>query len=66
MATPRRTRRLPLLLLAALGCALAAVAPAAQQALTPAAYQSLPFRYIGLPGNRINAVAGVVGELNII
>ena len=50
----------------ALGCALATLATSAQQSLTPAAYQSLPFRYIGPPGNRVNTVAGVAGDPNII
>ena len=60
------TYRLPALLLATLGCALATLVGSAQQTVTPAAYQSLPFRYIGLPGNRVNAVAGVAGDPNII
>src|ERR1039458_9992031 len=36
------------------------------QSLTPATYQSLSYRYIGPPGNRINAVAGVPGDPNVI
>jgi photosystem II stability/assembly factor-like uncharacterized protein len=60
------SQRVSHLLLAALVCALATLVASAQQTLTPAAYQSLPFRYIGLPGNRVNAVAGVAGDPNII
>ncbi len=41
-------------------------AAAAAQTLTPAVYQSLPFRHIGPPGNRINAVAGVAGDPNVL
>ncbi len=51
-------------LLVALPCVTATVASA--QTLTPAAYQSLTFRYIGPPGNRINAVAGVAGDANVV
>ncbi len=36
------------------------------QVLSPTTYQSLPFRYIGPPGNRTNAVAGVAGDPNVI
>src|SRR5437762_628396 len=36
------------------------------QSLSPAVYKSLPFRFIGPPGNRINAVAGVAGDPNVI
>src|ERR1039458_10683940 len=42
------------------------VVDARAQSLTPAAYQSLSYRYIGPPGNRINAVAGVPGDPNVI
>ena len=42
------------------------VANAGAQEMTPATYQSLPYRYIGPPGNRINAVAGVAGDPNTI
>src|SRR5262245_57493224 len=66
MAERRFLDRLSRWLLSALFAALATLVPSAQQALTPAAYQSLPFRYIGLPGNRVNAVAGVAGDPNII
>ncbi|HYU79089.1 MAG TPA: hypothetical protein VEK56_08885 [Vicinamibacterales bacterium] len=66
MARRRWIHRGPRLLVAALGCALATLVASAQPALTPAAYQSLAFRYIGLPGNRVNAVAGVAGDPNII
>src|SRR5438270_8395514 len=41
-------------------------AGASAQTLTPAAYQALQFRYVGPPGNRINAVAGVAGDANIV
>src|SRR5215207_1143326 len=66
MTEHRFIGRRPRLLVTALGCALFTLAATAQQSLTPAAYQSLPFRYIGLPGNRVNAVAGVAGDPNII
>ncbi len=36
------------------------------QEITPATYQSLQFRHIGPPGNRINAVAGVAGDPSVI
>src|SRR5438045_214222 len=39
---------------------------AAAQSLTPLVYQSLAFRHIGPPGNRINAVAGVAGDPNVL
>ena len=57
----------------AVSCALAVAAlsqlaapRAGAQSLTPATYQSLPYRYIGPPSNRINAVAGVAGDPNVI
>jgi photosystem II stability/assembly factor-like uncharacterized protein len=43
-----------------------AIAEGGAQSLSPATYQSLPYRYIGPPGNRINAVAGVDGDPNVI
>ena len=58
-------RRLREVWVAAFGCVVSA-AVAAGQTLTPAAYQSLPFRFIGPPGNRINAVAGVAGDPNVM
>ena len=42
------------------------VANASAQEMTPAAYESLSYRYIGPPRNRINAVAGVAGDPNTI
>jgi photosystem II stability/assembly factor-like uncharacterized protein len=36
------------------------------QSPTPATYQSLPYRYIGPPGNKVLAVAGVPGDANIL
>ena len=65
MAERTLVDRRPRFLLAALGCVLFTLAVSAQQALTPAVYQSLPFRYIGLPGNRVNAVAGVAGDPDV-
>lgn len=50
--------------LAAMFLVLAAAAPA--QTLDPAAYAALPFRFIGPPGNRVNAVAGVAGRPEIV
>lgn len=46
--------------------ALASAASLPAQTLSPAVYQSLHFRYIGPPGNRINAVAGVAGDPSVI
>jgi len=66
MAGRTFVRRFPHLFLVALACALATLGTSAQQSLSPAAYQSLPFRYIGLPGNRVNAVAGAAGDPNVI
>jgi photosystem II stability/assembly factor-like uncharacterized protein len=51
-------------LLAASG--LGAATTASAQTLSPSVYQALPFRYVGPPGNRINAVAGVAGDANVI
>jgi photosystem II stability/assembly factor-like uncharacterized protein len=42
------------------------VVDANAQSLTPATYESLSYRYIGPPGNRVNAVAGVPGDPNVI
>jgi hypothetical protein len=39
---------------------------AAAQSLTPDLYRSLAFRHIGPPGNRVNAIAGVAGDPNVI
>ena len=39
---------------------------AAAQSLTPDLYRSLEFRHIGPPGNRVNAIAGVAGDPNVI
>src|SRR4029453_5884929 len=66
MAERRSFDRFSRWLLAALCSALAVSIPSAQQPPARAAYQPLPFRYIGLPGNRVNAVAGVAGDPNII
>jgi photosystem II stability/assembly factor-like uncharacterized protein len=51
-----------------IACAItAAFLVGAQTPASPAAiYASLPFRYIGPPGNRVEAVAGVPGDPNII
>lgn len=56
--------RLPLQRVALATLALASTAAA--QSLSPATYQALPFRYIGPPGNRVNAVAGVAGDPNVM
>ena len=45
---------------------LLAAATAAAQSLSPATFASLPFRYVGPPGNRINAVAGVAGDPTVV
>jgi hypothetical protein len=39
---------------------------AAAQSVTPEVYRSLEFRHIGPPGNRVNAVAGLAGDPNVI
>ena len=45
-----------------------AVYPSCARAQAPSAstYQSLTFRHIGPPGNRVNAVAGVVGDPSVV
>ncbi len=53
------------LVVAALLC-LAPLAPLRGQVSVAAAYKTLQFRFIGPPGNRINAVAGVPGNPHVI
>ncbi|MGH9415640.1 MAG: WD40/YVTN/BNR-like repeat-containing protein [Terriglobales bacterium] len=48
--------------LMALAGLVAAQAPSASAALAPAAYSRMRWRYIGPPGNRTDAVAGVAGN----
>ena len=62
----RSLARTVIVLLVASGIGLARDPGASAQSLTPAIYRSLPFRYIGPPGNRTNAVAGVPGDPNVI
>src|SRR5579862_5371866 len=67
MRTPHRTPAAFLLLLSAI---LAAMPAAAQRgpsggAPDPALYSSLRYRYIGPPGNRTDAVAGIPGDPSI-
>lgn len=61
-------RRAPRAVARILAAALLATAPvtALGQALGSATWQSLPFRHIGPPGNRINAVAGVAGDPSVV
>jgi len=55
-----RLRQLPLVLLA---CAIATLVASAQDGgPSLSVYASLPFRYVGPPGNRVEAVAGVPGD----
>lgn len=46
-------------------CVVAAVATQAQT-LTPKTYRDMEFRYVGPPGNKVVAVAGVPGDPNIV
>src|SRR6266699_2201016 len=50
------------------GVAACVVAAAAAQAqtLTPRTYAELEFRYVGPPGNKVVAVAGIPGDPNIV
>jgi photosystem II stability/assembly factor-like uncharacterized protein len=57
-------QHVPLVLLA---CAIATLAAIAQDGgPSPSVYASLPFRYVGPPGNRVEAVAGIPGDPSII
>ena len=41
-------------------------APAFAQEISPALYEQLQYRHIGPKGNRVVAVAGVPGDVNVI
>jgi photosystem II stability/assembly factor-like uncharacterized protein len=51
---------------AAAVAAACALVLAQDRGLTADVYRSLPFRYIGPPGNRVEAVAGVPGDSSVI
>jgi photosystem II stability/assembly factor-like uncharacterized protein len=62
------TTKCKLAILAA-AAALACLLPDAvvhTQSTASKPFEALPFRYIGPPGNRINAVAGVAGDPNVL
>ena len=60
---PQRRARLAWLVLPAAALALTAARPVSQA--KPPWFHSLQFRYIGPPGNRVSAVAGVPGDWNV-